>query len=71
MLRSALMTSACEAVGPAICSPLIMRSAPSHDSYWLKDGNSLPEKWAYFSSAACICWVPALGREKGRNSVSK
>ena len=48
-----------------------MRSAPSHDSYWLKDGNSLLVKWAYFSSADCICWVPALGRENGRNSVSK
>ena len=48
-----------------------MRSAPSHDSYWLKEGKSVLEKWEYFSSAFCICSVPALGRENGRNSVSK
>ena len=65
------MTAARVGLAPAICRPLIMRSAPAHDSYWPKFGNSLLVKCAYFSMAACICSVAALGRSQGRNRERK
>src|SRR5579863_6909669 len=65
------MTPAWVGFLPASSSPLIIRSAPSQDSYWLKLGNWLLEKCAYFSSADCICRVPASGIWDGRNSESK
>ena len=65
------MTAARVGLGPAICRPLIMRSAPAHASYWPKVGNWLFVKCAYFSIAACICCVPASGRDHGRNGEKK
>ena len=55
-----------DAFGPAIWSPLIMRSAPAHASYCAGVGNWLLVKCSYFSMAACICCVPALGSDQGR-----
>ncbi len=65
------MTAACVGFGPAICRPLIMRSAPAHASYWPKVGNWVLVKCAYFSIAACICSVPALGSDHGRKGDRK
>ncbi len=48
-----------------------MRSAPAQASYCEKVGNWVDVKWAYFCNAACICSVPALGSEKGRNNDRK
>ena len=65
------MTLAWVGLSPASSRPLIMRSAPSHDSYWLNDGNWFGLKCAYFSSAACIWCVPAFGSWNGRKAVLK
>src|SRR5580692_8460650 len=69
--RRSLMTAARDGVLPPISRPLIMRSAPAQASYWPNVGNWVLVKWAYFSRAPCICSVPALGNEKGRNSDKK
>jgi hypothetical protein len=48
-------------LGPESWSPLIMRSGTAQDSYWANVGNLLLPKCSYFSSAAALCIVPALG----------
>ena len=65
------MTAERDGVLPPISRPLIMRSAPAQASYWPRFGNWVLVKWAYFSMAACICSVPALGSENGRKSDRK
>src|SRR3984957_15392231 len=69
--RRSLMTAARDGVLPPISRPLIIRSAPAQASYWPNVGNWVLVKWAYFSMAACICWVPALGSDHGRKSERK
>jgi hypothetical protein len=38
-----------------------MRSGTAQDLYWANVGNLLLPKCSYFSSAAALCIVPALG----------
>src|ERR1700683_2560487 len=68
MLRRAWLTLACVGLAHAFWMSSIIRPTPSHPSYWLKAGNSEDVKCSYFSSAACICMVPASGSAKGGHS---
>src|ERR1019366_2958550 len=65
------MTPACVGFLPDNSRPLIIRSAPSQDSYWLNDGNCPALNCAYFWRADCICRVPAFGSWNGRKTVGK
>ena len=71
MARRSLMTL--DRVGslPASFRPWIIRSAPTHASYSAKVGNWLFVQCAYFSMAASMLSVPALGAENGRNIEAK
>src|SRR5665213_2550006 len=71
MWRMALMTPALVGFELVPSRPLIIKSAPSQPLDCEKVGKSVEVKWSYFSRAACIALVPALGSWKGWISARK